>query len=331
MKIFAHWELKTVSLVLAVSLWTYTAGQVRVERTVAVQVTEAAVVGLPDDHQLTTITPHEFKVRVSVPSSRLAEFEGQQITPRLALTPDGLRQRGQDFPITSAVLGLKNDIRIISTEPENIAQISVSLDQITEADFDVEPPQVTGLPAGIEATVPQTDVTRVRLRAPSTTLEVMRAAGTKVRFKAVALDGTDALLTRPRQERIALTPVDSTYQVQRTVYASFTVRPRPGVPRSVTLPVEVLGSRDLLRSMAVDIDQPRLALTIRGPENLLAALKPELDLIAYVRLREDLKPGEATELPVGVLVPPWMAVEPATVRVTLNPLRPATPENETRP
>jgi hypothetical protein len=331
MRLFSHWELKTVSLVLAVALWLYTAGQVRVEKTIEITVTDQAVQGLPDDHQLTTITPREFKVRLSVPTNRLSELSGDTIVPRLTLTPEGVRRRSQGFPITSAALGLTSDIRIDAIEPENVREITVSLDQIAEADFDVEPPAVGGLPPGIEATAPQTDVTRVRLRAPAAELERMRVAALRVRFRAVALDGTDALLARPRQERVALTPIEAPYKVLRTVYATFTVRPRPGVPKVVTVPVEVLGSRDLLRSMAVDIDQPRLALTLRGPENLLTALRPEADLVAYVRLRDDLVPGEPHELPVGVLAPPWMAVEPALVRVTLNPLRPATPESETRP
>ena len=331
MRIFAHWELKSVSLVLAVALWLYTAGQVRVERTIEITVTDQAIVGLPDDHQLTTVTPREFKVRLSVPTNRLAELGGDTIVPRLQLSPDGVRQRNQSFPITSAVLGLTSDIRIDAIEPENVREISVALDQIAEGDFDVEPPPIGGLPSGIEATAPQTDVTRVRLRAPAAELERMRAAGLRVRFQAVTLDGTDALLARPRQERIALTPVEAPYKVLRTVYAIFTVRPRPGVPKVVTVPVEVLGSRDLLRSMAVDIDQPRLSLTLRGPENLLTALRPETDLVAYVRLRDDLSTGEAHELPVMVVAPPWMAVEPALVRVTLNPLRPANPDSETRP
>lgn len=321
----SHWDLKLVALVLAVALWTYTTGQVHVERTAAVTVTDQAVANLPERSRITAISPREFKVRLSVPSSRAGELPLDALEPRLALSPQATIERGQVFPITARSLGLPDDVRITAIEPDNVREITVSLDLETEADLPVEPPAVTGLPPGLEASL-QLDLTLVRLRAPGAEVERMRAAKMRVRFEPVDLAGVDPMLARPRQERVVLTPSAAGFAVLRPVHATITVRPRPGQPRQVTVPVEVLGSRDLLRSVAVGIDQPRAVLVLRGPENQLAALKPDQDLTAYVRLRDDLAPGQPHELPVGVLAPPWLAVEPATARVTLVPLRAAAPE-----
>lgn len=321
----AHWDLKLVALVLAVALWTYTTGQVHVERTATVTVTDQAVSSLPERSRITAISPREFKVRLSVPASRAGELTLEELAPHLPLSPQATVERGQVFPITARSLGLPDDVRIIGIEPDNVREITVTLDLEGEADLPVEPPAVTGLPPGLEAAL-QLDLTLVRVRAPGAELERMRAAKARVRFEPVDLQGVDPMLARPRQERVALTPAAEGFTVLRPVHAAITVRPRPGQPRQVTVPVEVLGSRDLLRSVAVEIDQPRTTLVLRGPENQLAALKPDQDLTAYVRLRDDLAPGQAHELPVGVLAPPWLAVEPATARVTLAPLRSAAAE-----
>ena len=45
--ILGNWELKLVSLVVALALWSYTSGQVRVERQVLVEITPAQIAGLP--------------------------------------------------------------------------------------------------------------------------------------------------------------------------------------------------------------------------------------------------------------------------------------------
>jgi hypothetical protein len=62
-----------------------------------------------------------------------------------------------------------------------------------------------------------------------------------------------------------------------------------------------------------------VTLTVRGPQNLLAQFKPE-DLTAFVRLKDDVVPDATQMLPVEVLAPPWLAVDPAQVSVTLSGL-----------
>ena len=317
--LLAHWDLKLVALVLAVALWMYTTGQVHVERVFVVTVSDQSVANLPARSRITAITPREFRVRLSLPTSRADDMPADRLTPRLELDPQAAARRGQSFPITARILGLGDDVRVLAVEPDNVREIDVALDQEAEADLPAEPPLITGLPAGLEASL-SLDLTLVRVRAPGEALERMRQARARVRFEAIDLQGVDPLLAKPRQERVAPSPAAADFSVLQQAHALITVRPRSGAVRQVTVPVEVLGGRDLLRSLAVDIDRPRVSLALRGPENLLAALKPESDLCVYVRLRDDLAPGMRHELPLAVVAPAWLAVDPGSVGVTLTAL-----------
>jgi hypothetical protein len=318
MSLAAHWELKLVALVIAAALWSYTAGQVRSERTVTVVVAESSVKGLPDDLVVTGVGPHEFTVRLSLPGSREDEIPAQ-IAPRIELPAEAARKGVASLPITSRLLGLPYDVRILDIKPEGVKELRVGLDRIAEATLPVEPPPLAGLPPGLEATL-ALDLSLVRVRAPVETLERMQKAGTRIRFQPVPLDQEDASLASERQERVRLVPQAEGCRVLDAVSATVTVRPAPlAAPLTLVVPVEILASRDLLASFAIEVDPPRAVLKARGPENLVAGLRAEEDLVAYVHLREGLEPGKAHPLPLAVQAPAWLAIEPASVRVTLVP------------
>ncbi len=322
MRITAHWELKAVALVLAVALYIYTSGQVRAEKTLTVTITENAIRGLPADYQVVGIAPREFKVQLSVPTSRLIDLETETIIPRLDLRPEQLATEEASWPLTSALLRLPNDIRIIATEPPDIREISLRLDRITEGSLPVELPHLSGLAAGLEAVV-KLDQTMVRIAAGGDVLEVLHRDHERIRFQDVDLRAVDPELGGERQERLVLTPLaapqETPYKVLGQVQAVITIRPLLSMTKELSAPVALLASRDLLRSVRIDLTPPRVALTVRGPENLLKSLKPE-SLTAFVRLADDIAPEASTELPVEVLAPPWLVVEPARVRVTTAPL-----------
>lgn len=323
MSITSHWELKAVALVLAVALYVYTSGQVRVEKTFTVSITDAAVKGLPSDYQVVGITPRDFKVQLSVPSSRLADLESETILPRLEIRPEQLTAEEASWPLTSAVLRLSNDIRIQATEPPDLREIMVRLDRVTEGTLPAEPPHLAGLPAGLDATV-RLDQTLLRVAAGGDVLDVLSRDHERVRFQDVDLRSIDSGLATERQERLVLTPLapalETPYRVLDPVTAVVVIRPLQGVPKELSAPVKLLAGKDVLRSMEVSVTPPRVALTVRGPENRLAALNVE-ELTAYVRLPDDIAPDQAGhDLPVEVLAPAWLVVEPATVRVTAAPL-----------
>ena len=323
MSITSHWELKAVALVLAIALYVYTSGQVRVEKTFTVSITEAAVRGLPSDYQVVSITPRDFKVQLSVPSSRLADLESETILPRLEIRPEQLTTEEASWPLTSAVLHLSNDIRIQATEPPDLREITVRLDRVTEGTLPGETPHLAGLPTGLDATV-RLDQTLLRIAAGGDVLDVLGRDHERVRFQDVDLRSIDPGLSIERQERLVLTPLapalETPYKVLDPVTATVVIRPLQGVPKELSVPVKLLVGKDVLRSLEITVTPPRVALTVRGPENRLAALTIE-ELTAYVRLPDDIAPDQTGhDLPVEVLAPAWLVVEPVSVHVTAAPL-----------
>lgn len=324
MNLTAHWELKLVALVIAVALWIYTSGQVRSERTLTVSVGESSVLGLGGDLVVSSIGPREFTVRLSVPNARLEELPAS-LSPRLSL-PAGTARKGRaSLPITGSLLSLPHDVRILDIKPEGVRDIQIGLDRIEELDLPVEPPALAGLPAGLDASL-ALDVTYVRVRAPVETLERLRSAQARQRFAPIQLDQEDPALASERIQLMQLTPLAEGCTVLTPVKATVTIRPVPlAKPATLVVPVEVLASRDLSEAFSIALDPPRVVLQVKGPENLVAGLRPEDDLVAFVRLHEGLAPGRPHPQVVTVLAPSWLGHEPVTVSVTLTP-RPAGPE-----
>ncbi len=321
MRLTAHWELKIVALVLAVALFVYTSGQVRVERTITILVTDSSVKGLPPDYQVVNIRPQDFKVRLSVPTSRLADLEAETVIPRLELRPEQLQAEEASWPLTSALLRLPNDIRIEATEPPDLRELSLKLDRVTEGTLPAEPPHVAGLPAGLDYTL-RLEPTLVRIEAGGDVLDSLQLQHERIRFQEVDLRSVDPRLTGERQEQVLLTPRpasrEAPYRVLDQARAVIQIRPLLGVTQELSAPVKLLASGDLLRSVDVTITPPRVALTVRGPENLLNSLKAEA-LTAFIRLPDDIGPESARELPIEILAPPWLVVDPAAVRITVVP------------
>ncbi len=321
MRITDHWELKAVALVLAVALYIYTSGQVRVEKTISVTLTELAIRGLPSDYQVVNITPREFKVQLSVPTSRLTDLESEAVAPRLELRPEQLVAESASWPLTSHLLRLPNDIRIIATEPADIREVTVQLDRVTEGSLPVEVPHLVGLPAGLEASI-SLDVTMTRITTGGDTLDLLSRDHERIRFQDVDLRAIDPGLASERQEKLVLIPLpapqETHYHVLGSVTATITIHPLLSMTREMSAPIQVLGGRDLLRSVEVILTPPRAALTVRGPENLLKDLKPE-SLTAFVRLADDLTPEANHDLPLEFLSPSWLAIDPVQVRVLLTP------------
>jgi hypothetical protein len=318
-----HWELKLVALVIAVALWLYTNGQVRVERSIAVQVTPESVQSLPNGYRVTAIEPQGFTVKVSVPVSQLGTLR-TSVTPRLVIGTEALQRGGQAFPITIGMLGLEDDMRIDRIEPETVREVRVTFALIIEDYLPVEPPRVVGVPEGIESTL-ALEPTRVRVRGTRAQLDVLKARNERVHFAPIVLEGIDAKLQAPRQESFILASKDPQIDLVDRVTATVTLSPMIGGRKDVAVPVQLLVPRDFASRFSVEVSQPQVVLTVHGPANLLAGLQPETDLTAYVALRATIDPGVPMEAPIGVLGPAWLTYDPVNIRVTVNllPTRPA--------
>lgn len=321
-RLIEHWELKLVALVVAVALWLYTNGQVRVERTLNVIVNRTAVQSLPADYRVNAIEPQGFTVKVSVPMNQAGSLRNP-IVPNLVIGGDAVMRGEQRFPITSNLLGLDDDLRIERIEPENLSEVRVAFALITEDYLPVEVPAIKGLPDGIQATL-AIEPTRVRVRGTREQLDQLKARGQRLVFDPIVLDGVDPTLQVARKEVVALTHQDQNLEVIDRVTATVTLSPQQGATKEVAVPVQLLAAKDFTSRFTVELSQPQVVLTLHGPASLLSGLQAESELTAYVALRPTIELGVPVEVPVGVMGPSWATYDPVTIRVTVN-LVPARP------
>ncbi len=314
----SHWELKLVALVLAVALWTYTSGQVRSDRTLNVDLRPDQIGGLGNNYQITTISPEQFRVTISVPSNRWSMMPANDIlTPRLEVRQDTLNRKTQDFTVSSAMLGLPSDIRIVRTEPENLRNITLRWDFISAIDLPVLKPPLINLPHGLKAEV-HLSVDRVIVRATDDVLE--RERGSHVRFEPIDLSDEDIRAAENRVITEQLRPAaDLPFKVENPPTATIELRPVPAGRQIAPLQVRVLlppgGSQ-----LQVSVQPTHIPLTVHGPENLLRDLQPDDVLTPYIDLqnRELGAKGFQETLPVSVIGPPWLTWDPVSVRVTIT-------------
>jgi hypothetical protein len=312
--LLAHWELKLVSLVVALALWTYTSGQVRVEREVLVQLAADRVEGLPADAEVQAVEPYEFVAVLSVPTSKLGTLPGDVLRPVLQLPRQaGIDAGSADIPITGRVLGLDSDIRVVRTEPRDLRSIALRLAGIATATFATETPAVLGLPSGIAAdvTLPRT---RIEVRGPRQAVEALAAAGTAFSFRPVRIDGVDPALPAPREERIALESADPRLRPVEPVIATVVLRPARTASVVLRVPVAVLLAPADAGRWRVVGPAPMVEVRLTGPEAVVRALRDE-DVTAWVDLHAGPPEAGRRELPVQVQTRPGITVEAPPVAI----------------
>ena len=319
-RVTAHWELKLVALVVAVALWLYTNGQVRIERSINVSVTSASVQSLPKDYRVTEIRPDKFTVNLSVPVSQVGGLRSA-LVPHLVISGDAVLRGEQTFPITGSMLGLDDDIRINHIEPDTVREVRVVFALITEDYLPVQIPPISGLPDGIEATL-AIEPTRVRVRGTRAQLDHLKTRNQRVSYDAISIDGIDPAMQTARKEIVALTLKDQQLDVVDRVTATVTLSPVRSVSKDIGVAVQILAPKDFTNRFAISLSQPQVVLGLHGPANLLNRLRPETDLTAYVAIRPTIELGVPVEVPVGIMGPTWATYDPVTIRVTVTVLPP---------
>ncbi len=313
--ILGNWELKLVSLVVAVALWTYTSGQVRVERQILVEMTAAQVSGLPAELQLTALEPAEFVAVLSVPTSKLGDLRDQVLRPTIELPRDRREAGTFELALTGRLLGLDSDIRILRTEPGEVRAITVRLSGLAFATLPAEAPPVVGLPGGIAAAV-RLDRTRVEVRGPREKIAEAEASGTPLHFTAIRLDNIDPALAAPREERVVLHVADGQPAPVDPVIATVTLRPARSATVTLRVPVSVLFGPAEAGHWRVEGASLTAEVRLSGPEGVVRALRAE-EITAWVDLHSGPLEAGDREVAVQVQAPETVKAEGGRIRLRL--------------
>jgi hypothetical protein len=312
--LLGNWELKLVSLVVAVALWTYTSGQVRVERQILVELTPAQISGLPASLQVSAVEPAEFVAVLSVPTSKLGDLRDQALRPLIELPRDRREAGDVELALTGRLLGLDSDIRVLRTEPGEVRSVTIRLSAQAFATLPAEAPPVVGLPAGIAATV-RLDRTRVEVRGPGELIAAAMAANAPLTFTPIHLDGIDPGLTAPHEERIVLRTGDGQFSPVEPVLALVTLRPARTATVTLRVPVSVLLEPGEAGRWRVEGGPPVAEVRLTGPDALVRSLRVE-DLVAWIDLHQGVAEAGERELPV--LVQPLDGVQAEAGRLRLR-------------
>lgn len=315
----ANWQLKLLSLALALALLFWTSGQVRVERTLTVEAGKVTVQGLPADYQVASISPAEFTVDVDGPSTVMSGLRRDNVTPVLQVSAAALAQGRQEFPITNRVLGLEADISVRRVRPENVNAITLVFGKVVREMLAVEVPQLAEAIPGVEPTI-ALDRTAVTVSGPSAAIEQLRAAGTRVRFRPIRLPGASPLIERATPESVDLQPepLPGGVTVVDRVTATVRLKPIAGTRQAVVLQVHVLAPPGFTDKFRIELSQPQVSVTLRGPLNLLNALQADEDVTAYINVRRLVEPIVYENVPVYLLGPAWLTHDPVAIRATLT-------------
>lgn len=315
----AHWELKLVSMVVAIALWTYTSGQVRVERTVLVEIQASQVADVPADLRVADVAPAQFVAVLSVPTGKVDELRDEVLHPVLSLPRDRRSPGRVEFALTGRTLGLASDIRILRTEPADLRGIAVELSQITEATLVAEVPAVTGLPPGLGAEV-VLDRTRIDVRGPRDQVEAAAAEHRSLRFAPVHVDGIPADLATLHEERVHLHPLAGMPEPIQPVTARISIRPVRTLEATVRVVVGVLLPPGEAGRWSVSVAEPAVDLRVSGPEGLVRSLTAA-EVTAWVDLRSAALAAGTSDHRLQVQAPTGVAVAVTTVHLTLQPAR----------
>ncbi len=313
--LLGNWELKLVSLVVGVALWTYTSGQVRVERQILVEITPAQISGLPAVLQVSAVEPAEFVAVLSVPTSKLGELRDQVLRPQIELPRDRREAGDVELGLTGRLLGLDSDIRVIRTEPGEVRSVTIRLSALAFATLPAEAPAVVGLPIGIAASV-RLDRTRVEVRGPGERVAAAEASGAPLRFAPIHLDGIDPGLAATREERIALHVTEGQLTPVEPVLATVTLQPARTSTVVLRVPVAVLLAPGESGRWRVEGQAPTAEVRLSGPDAVVRALGVE-DIVAWIDLRQGVPEAGEREMPVQIQPREAVQAEVGHVRLRL--------------
>lgn len=306
--------LKSVALVLAVTLFILVRGEKETERSVRVRLAYVK----PDDRTLVTEVPQTVDVWVRGPWTRIKRLDTEDIDPvvvDLAKVGDG------EVTLDEASIRLPVGLRVVSIRPSKIAVMFEYQKRVPVA------PEVVGAPADgytvhtITAVPPA-----VIVRGPKAYIDGLvdvRTLPISVTAKRTAFHSRVSLAPLPHGASLDVDAVDLEVAIEEEV-AQKTL---PTMPIQLTPPAGVKVS---LAPSNYNVTPPTVEVLLRGGKNAIKQVD-DRKVTAIVELHiEDMTPAAARVAPVVVRgTPPGVAIEVHPSEITVS-MKPVTPRLEPR-
>lgn len=322
----AQWELKLLALVLAITLYFYTANQVRGEVELTV---EPQLLDKPDDRDITGFQPPRFRIVVDGPAGLLPNPD-QVLRPGIPFRAERVQAGGLNYEIDAELLGLDPHLRLRSATTPNV-QLSVDLRQrrLVTLQFGID--NLVLATPGLMRVAAQAGISQIQIEGPE---RILAQIPERVAVKPVditALFSKD--LTAPEERTIimdpdlGLVPEDAARvrilgQQQQLLTATVTVAPQPG-ELVLNLPLHLLATREFHEAYEVEMAESTRPLRLMAPVNLHAGLA-EL-VTAYVRLPSKPDLDLHKDYPVRVVAPAYVTIPQDAPQVDIRIRRRAKP------
>lgn len=319
--------LKAVSLLLGVGVW-YGVHQVTLGEIVLSEVSVEAAPPAGTGWAV-RVFPSVVRLKVSGPKHLIERLQDRPPTVRIPIpenvAPDGARRR-----ILVEPAYLVPRLKGISIESRP-AEVTLSVDEQAEQAFQVVA-DVAEPPPGFAIEEIIVNPRTVTVRGPKSFLEAAQARGATLRTARVD----------PGYQAEGNFPFSGT-EIRAELRVDDQALPVEAVPEAVTVLVAVSQSREHRRIEKIPLQRlvsplgpartvttpPEISISVKGPkmvklpdglgEKLFHDLKPE-DILAFVKIPDDLSPGMHPAIPVIVRLPEGVSLDqaPPTVQVEIK-------------
>jgi YbbR domain-containing protein len=298
---FRHLGLKFLSVAVALGLWFVVAGEQSVERSLRAPL---ELRNRPEKLELVENPPTSLDVRVRGTSAMLSQLNQGDVIAILDLS--SARPGRRFFHLSRTQVRAPFGVEVVEVTP---GTVSLKFETSQTKRVPVVPVVEGDAAEGYLAGKPTVSPESVEVTGPDSALERLKEATTE----PVLLAGARGQV----RETVAIGVPDASLRLNSAVQAVVTIPVAPlPVERTITrVPIHLRSVSKPLTAQAVPAD---VAVTVRGPKDVLQALKPDA-VRAFVDLA-GLGPGRYN-LSVGIEPGRDYAIvksEPSTVRVRVK-------------
>lgn len=313
-----HWELKAISLVLAIAIYLFTGSITTSSRRVPVSIDSVELRtgierSLPRGFAVRDIKPDQVEVTINGPIGLLDDLDPATVSPRLEVSAASLSVGAETFDLTADLLGLDPALVLSDATAETI---QVEIDEMIAVTRPLAELPYTNLPSGLKVLGITYTFDQVRITGPRRLLDELD----QVPIHQVDLSTSSNQLIDEATVTVPLVPkVSDDLVIEQLGQLSATIRVSPvlDVQPVGPLPIGILAGDAFHRDYVAQLSTDVVVLTVHGPRNRLETLRPDEQIQVFVELPDNPTTGTAEPRPLRVVAPSWAGVDPAQVRVTV--------------